>query len=109
MKRVLIEIIDRLDEVDDSDRFNPPSIYAEGGSRAEATARALICASDEAGGLACLQDRTLSYVLKVQLAKEAMEVWSSWRAGKVPSPRNKFDAVMFYSRHDAYLRVETGL
>jgi hypothetical protein len=41
----------------------------------------------------------------VQLANEAIEVWSAWRGGKKPSRQDKFAAVMFYSQHDAFIPV----
>jgi hypothetical protein len=49
MQGRLLELIDRLDEVDDSDRYDPPTIYAEGGHDAAPTARAVICAGDDEG------------------------------------------------------------
>jgi hypothetical protein len=106
MQGTLLELINRLDELDDSDRFNPPTIYAEGGPNAAPAAKAVICAGDEEGKLVCPQDPALHEVLMVALAKEAVEVWSKWRGGRVPEPQDKFAAVMYYSRHDAYLPVE---
>ena len=99
----LIDIIDRLNDIDDSDRFDPPVIYAEGGPRAAADARALVCPGDEQGTLTCPVDPTLSEVLLVFLAKEAIEVWAAWRNGQHPTPEQKFAAVMHYSQHDCYL------
>ena len=55
----LIEVIDRLDQVDDSDRFNPRIIFAEGESSALPTARALVCPGDEEGTRQCPLDSTL--------------------------------------------------
>jgi hypothetical protein len=102
---LLIDVIDRLDEVDDSDRFASPCIFAEGGPNALSTARALVCPSDDAGSFACPKDPTLSYVLMVQQAKECIEVWSEWRPGRLPSRQDKYLAVMFYSRNDAWLPI----
>ena len=99
----LIEVIDRLDEVDASDRFDPPCIYAEGGPDAAPGARALVCPGDEKGSFVCPQDPALSYVLEVDLAKECVAVWSQWRGGRRPTPQDKFAAVMHYSRQDAFL------
>lgn len=106
MGQSLIEVIDRLDAVDDSDRFDPPCIFAEGGPDAGPEARALVCPGDEAGSFVCPQDPALSYVLMVQQAKECVEVWSEWRGGRQPTPRDKFAAVMYYSRRDAWLPLE---
>jgi hypothetical protein len=101
----LIDVIDRLDAVDDSDRFSSLVIYAEGGSDATACARAAVCAGDDT--LSCPQDSSLSEVLMVQLAKDAIRVWSEWR-GRVPNAQEKLEAVLFYSRHDAYLPEHGG-
>ena len=105
MTGTLIEVIDRLDEVDVSDRFASPVIFAEGGPYASAIARTIVCPGDEEGTLVCPKDAALSEVLMVQLAKEAIEVWSAWRGGKKPSHQDKFAAVMFYSQHDAFMPV----
>ena len=91
--------------MNDSDRYNPLVIYAEGGSHAEPQARALICPGDEEKGFTCPQDGSLSEVLMVQLAREAIEVWSEWRGGRAPTRQDKFEAVIHYSLHDAYLPV----
>jgi hypothetical protein len=105
LRASLIEVIDRLDEVDDSDHFEPPCIFAEGGPDAVATACALVCPGDETGSCVCPQDSTLSYVLSVEQAKECIAVWSAWRAGRRPTPEEKVAAVLYYSRHDAWLPI----
>jgi hypothetical protein len=106
MQGLLINIIERLDTVNDTDRFDPPCIFAEGGSKAVPNARAVICPCDENGSLVCPQDTALSYVLGVEQAKECIQVWSEWRDGKRPSPQDKFAAVMYYSRNDSWLPLE---
>jgi len=103
---MLLDLINRLDEVDDSDRFAPLEIYAKGGPKADSDAVAVVCHGDEEGTLLCPEDPTLGYVLSAELAKEAIEVWSKWRGGKSPEPQEKYAAVLYYSRHDAYLPVE---
>jgi hypothetical protein len=108
MTGTLVEVIDRLDEIDDSDRFDPPVIYADGGSKAPRDARAVICQGDEEGTGICPLDPSLREVLMAELAKEAVKVWSAWRDGRQPGPDEKFEAVMYYSRHDAYLPIELG-
>jgi hypothetical protein len=102
----LIEVIDRLGEADDSDRFESPCIFAEGGPDAPRSARALVCPGDKEGSFECPQDAALTYVLMVQQAKECIDVWSKWRGGRPPSRQDKFDAVMYYSRNDAWLPVD---
>src|SRR5262245_1931130 len=105
MTGTLIDLIDRLNEVDVSDRFNPPTIYAEGGPHAVPTARAMICPVGDEGGVECPQDPSLSEVLMVGLANEAIQVWSNWRR-RTPTRQDKFAAVMYYSQHDAYLPMD---
>ena len=92
--------------MDDSDRFDSPCIFAVGGIDAAPEAPALVCPGDEDGSFECPQDPSLSYVLMVQQAKECISVWSQWRGGRRPTPEDKFAAVMYYSRHDAWLPLE---
>jgi hypothetical protein len=108
MVGTLIEVIDQLDDVDDSDPYSPQVIYAEAGADALPTARTIVCSGDDEGTLVCPKDGVLTEVLMVQLAKEAIEVWSTWRGGKIPTRQDKFEAVMFYSQHDAYLPVASN-
>lgn len=106
MKGPLIDLIDRLDEVDDSDPYRPKCIFAEVGADSSPTARAIICAGDEDGSFACPEDADLSYVLQVEQAKECVEVWSEWRGGRRPTREDKFAAVMHYSRYGAWLPLD---
>lgn len=106
MQGTLIEVIDRLDEFDDTDPYAPLEVYAEGGPDAEPTARSIICPGDSAGSKVCTQDSGLRYVLTLGLAKDAIEAWSAWRSGRIPGPQDKLAAVMYYSRHDADLPVD---
>jgi hypothetical protein len=99
----LIELIDRLDDVDHSDRYDPPCLFAVGGSGALPMARATISAIDDDCYPTCPEDRELAYVLLVEQAKECIEVWSAWRGDRQPTREDKFAAVMFYSRNDAWL------
>jgi hypothetical protein len=105
MKDKLLDVIDRLKELDDSDPFNPLIIYAEGDPDADPEARAVVCPDDEAGTFVCPEDPSLRYVLEVSNAKAAIRVRSAWRDGKTPSRLEKFEAVMYYSRHDAFLPI----
>ena len=106
MRATLIEVIDRLDEVDCSDRFAPPCIYAVGGPHARPDAPSLVCPTDEEGSLKCPEDSTLSYVLMVKQAQACIRVWSAWRGGRTPTRQDKFAAVMYYSQHDAWLPLQ---
>ncbi|QEL19490.1 hypothetical protein PX52LOC_06563 [Limnoglobus roseus] len=49
----LIDIIDRLDAVDESDRFASLCIFAEGGPDALPSAPAMFCPSDEERSFDC--------------------------------------------------------
>jgi hypothetical protein len=46
------------------------------------------------------------YLLEVDLAIEAVEVWSEWRAGAIPTPEEATNAVIYYGEHDAYQPVK---
>jgi hypothetical protein len=48
------------------------------------------------------------YLLEVALALEAVEVWSEWRDGAVPTPEQATAAVIHYAEHDAYEPVQDG-
>ena len=45
----------------------------------------------------------LSYVLEVELAKEAIRVWREHRAGAEPSSAQRYAAVIYYAVNDAFL------
>lgn len=46
------------------------------------------------------------YLLEVDLALEAVDVWSEWRSGAVPTPEEATSAVIHYGEHDAYQPLE---
>lgn len=45
----------------------------------------------------------MHYFLEVWIANEVIEVWSSWRGGRVPNIHDTCKAVIYYARNDAYL------
>jgi len=45
----------------------------------------------------------LNYLLEVDLAREAIEVWQAWRPGQAPRVEDKLAAVIYYAEHDAWL------
>ena len=45
------------------------------------------------------------YLLEVDTAREVLEVWSSWRQGRQPSPDEETEAILHYAKHDAYTPV----
>jgi hypothetical protein len=48
----------------------------------------------------------LRYLLEVSLTTEVLDVWSSWRDGRIPSLAEACEAVVHYACHDAYLPTE---
>lgn len=103
----LFELVQCLDELEDSDRSRPLVIYAQNGADAGRRSPALVCPRGEEGSPACPLDASLSEVLSVEQAREAIRVWSAWRGGVTPSPEERFRAVMFCSQQGAYLPLET--
>jgi hypothetical protein len=103
----LFELIQRLDEFEDSDRSHPLVIYAQHGADAGRKSPAVVCPRSEGGSLTCPLDPSLTEVLSVGQAREAIEVWSAWRGGLTPSPEDRFNTVMFYSRHGAFFPLES--
>jgi hypothetical protein len=105
MEGTLIDLIDRLSEVDQSDRYNPPCLYAAGGKFAKTSARARVCGGSDDDSRSCPEDKALEYVVMVQLAVQAISVWQSW-FGRVPNRIQKFQAVMYYAQNDAFFPRE---
>jgi hypothetical protein len=54
------------------------------------------------------EERGLSYVLEVDLAKEAIEVWRQWRDSAEPSAGQRCAAVIYYAVNDAFLEVDSN-
>lgn len=42
------------------------------------------------------------YLLEVLIAWEVLEVWSAWRADRVPSVDEACSAIIYYAENDAY-------
>ena len=45
----------------------------------------------------------LTYLIEVYLAKEALDSWSEWRGGRVPTTAERVEAIAYYADNDAYL------
>ena len=103
---LLFDLIQRLASLDAGDRSSSLVLYAQNGIDAERDSRAMACPRSEGGGPACPLDPSLSEVLSVEKAREAVEVWSNWRGGLAPSPYERFAAVMFYARYEVFLPAE---
>jgi len=85
----LRDVIARLDEFGADE-----TIFAEA---ATPDARAEVASEDA---------RTdLSYLLEVDLARAAIEVWQAWRPGETPTLESKLEAVIYYAENDAWLPV----
>jgi hypothetical protein len=98
MPMTLGEVFTRILEFDDE-----LTIFAVGGPTASPASMAIVCTEDEDGSTVCPVEDSCSYVIEVDIAKEAIEVWSDWRNGNEPTPSQAFEAVMYYAANDAYL------
>lgn len=104
----LFDLVQRLGELDDPDPSHPLALYAQGGADAGRGSAALVCRrGPDEGGPACPLDRSLSEVLSVERAREAIRVWSEWRGGITPTSEERFRTVMFYARNGAFVPLET--
>jgi hypothetical protein len=54
------------------------------------------------------EERRLSYVLEVGLAKQAIQVWRQWRNGAEPSATQRCATVIHYAVNDAYLELDAN-
>ena len=50
-----------------------------------------------------LDDDHTIYFLEVDIAKEAVRVWSEWRGGITPTLEDKLAAVIHYALNDSFL------
>jgi hypothetical protein len=103
----LFELIQDLDDLPGGDRSDPLIIYAQRGVDGERDSRALVCPRSEGGSPTCSVDPSLSEVLGVEQAREAMGVWSAWRGGVTPTPAERFASVMFFAKYSAFIPFET--
>jgi len=91
----LAELIDAIGEVADD-----LTIFAENVGEIDDLTPA-VAAMDASAAPAGMR-----YLLEVDLAKEAITVWSHWRGRRAPTLREKVDAVLYYASHDAFAPVE---
>ena len=102
--RSLLEIITHLDSIPSGDRLSPgPTIYALMPWSTQADA-VVLTGNDVPDGVVTASD--YHYLLEVDLACEAIEVWSAWRGGAKPTPEEATLAVIYYAEHDAYMPTE---
>lgn len=93
----LRDVVARLHEFADDE-----TIYAESASP---TARAVVAAEPRDGSLPP-SAAGLAYLLEVDEAREAIEVWRAWRPGSAPTLDDTVAAVTYYAVNDAWLPVE---
>jgi hypothetical protein len=105
----LREVIDNLKHFGDDD-----AIFAEriSGVYLPTSSAMVLSLSDEellmkTVDVAARRCPGLSYVLEVFVAKEAIDVWSEWRSGQLPSPYEALRAVIHYAEFDSYLPVSS--
>lgn len=106
-RTTLFDVVQQVDELDDRDRSRPLVIYAQNGAYAMRSSPALVCPRNEDESPACPLDSSLSEVLSVEQAREAIRVWSEWRGGVTPTSEERFRTVMFYSQNGAFVPLET--
>lgn len=94
-----MEVLDTLEEISNGAHV----IYTCAGSEASSDSRTLVCQGDGQRDGICPEDSSLERLLTVEMAREAIENWSSWRGGRDPSPEEKVDAVLYFARNDRYL------
>ena len=96
----LLEVIVALRDVPLGDGFSAgPTIYAKHPWTSESDAVVLAGANVPDG---VTTESGHHYLLEVNLAIEAVEVWSEWRAAVIPSPEEATSAVIYYAENDAY-------
>ena len=93
----LAEILNDLEAIDDD-----MTIYADKNPIWSASSRTIVCLEDD---VEQLHDGagSLSYLLEVHLAKDAVQGWSDERDGRTPTTTDKCEAVIYYAENDTYL------
>ncbi len=102
----LFDLIQRLDEIEVGGGALPLVLYAEKGIDADRNSRAVISQRGQSLRPFCPLDVSLSEVVSVSEARETLAVWSSWRGGQIPSPFERFAAVMHFARYGVHLPAE---
>lgn len=92
----LSDVIARLDEFDDDQ-----TIYV---TKNTPDAEAVVNFPPDDGSMNSANG--MYYLLEVVLAKEAIRVWSEWRAGLLPMLDEKIQAVVYYAEYDTYMSAE---
>jgi len=101
MNKSLINLIDTIDDLDPG-----LTIYIEDIPELSIYSKAIAQSPSDDGSIYVV-DGFVS-LLEVELAKEVIEVWRSWRSGRFPSSEQKAEAVLYYGLNDAYLPLDNG-
>lgn len=94
----LREIINNVENIS-----NELVIFATKGNNWLVDAPAALVLASDMEQVASLEG--LVYFLEVETAKDVLEVWKHWRAGRDPSEAERIDALLFYADNDAFLKV----
>jgi hypothetical protein len=96
----LLEVISSLRDIPPGDPYSAgPTIFAKR-PWTPSTDAAVLRSGDLPEG--STTESGHDYLLEVNLAIEAIEVWSEWRAGAIPTAEEATLAVVYYGEHDAY-------
>jgi len=96
----LLDVVASLDAVDRRVHHGAfPTIYAQ--TPWCSTSPAVVLCEESHGGRAPSMP-SHAYLLEVDVAAEVLEVWSSRRAGKPPSPEEATEALIHYAAHGAH-------
>lgn len=97
----LLELLSDLENLDDG-----LTIYVKLSPTCTPTCEAIAVALEETSTASPVPEaKEMHYLVEVSIAKEVVEVWKAWRRGRVPSPKEICDAVIYYAERDAYLPV----
>ncbi|MDH6115596.1 hypothetical protein P3T36_007740 [Kitasatospora sp. MAP12-15] len=88
----LISLIAGLDGLD-------PAAVIYAAKPWSAASMAVLCSGDG-------PSEVLPYLLEVELAQDAVDAWSQWRAGQRPTEAEKCQAIIHYAEFDAFEPVE---
>jgi len=103
----LLEVITHLHDISAGDGISPgPTIYARLPWTPQSDA--VVLRGDEVPD-GVVTESGHQYLLEVDLAIEAVEVWSAWRDGATPTPEEATLAVIHYGENDAYQPVDREL
>jgi hypothetical protein len=96
----LADIVEILGELDDE-----LLMYVERVSTVGPSSK-VVLAYEPDDGSTPVEAQGMKYFLGIRTAKEVLAVWQRWRGDRIPSTKEKCEAIKFYAVYDAYLPVE---